>query len=88
MIFDTLTMLELKIAILKRVIPLMPEEPAIAADYVTDDVIRAALLDYFGSEPEWSDDLLEPAFTAYKETTALENYAFGLAGAIAASQIG
>jgi len=37
-------------------------------DWMTDDVIEAALTEYFGDEPQWSDDLLPWALASYKTT--------------------
>jgi hypothetical protein len=77
MTLDFMTMMEIDLIACRMAIEI--DDTVAPATLFTDDLLRAAVKEYFSEAPEWRDDLLEPLLGAYRETQAIQNAALRLA---------
>lgn len=84
-IFDELSMIQIDLLALGTI----PDDfDGRGIDWMTDDVISAALLEFFGEEPDWSDDLLPWALESYKFTRDQMNVMREMADSLVTGMMG
>jgi hypothetical protein len=86
MTFDLITMMEIDLIACRLAIEI--DETVAPITLFTDDLLRTALKEFFADDPDWREDLLEPALAVYKETREAQDAARGLAEAFVGSFMG
>jgi hypothetical protein len=86
MTFDFMTMIGIDLIACRMAVEI--DDTVAPITLFTDDLLRAALKEYFADDPDWSDDLVEPALRVYQKTKDIQDAARGIADAFVGSMMG